>query len=115
VAVSPAPTRDTRLYPRIPLEMVVTVSDAAKRVRKPIRLSSVDLSGGGTFLRADILFEVGEVLVLEFQLPDGHLIRTRGRVVRVSRGGPKLQPPGMGIEFIDLPAEDRAAIETRSS
>jgi uncharacterized protein (TIGR02266 family) len=114
--VSPGPVRrDTRLYARVPLEIVVTVSDAAKRVRKPIRLSSVDLSGGGTFLRADVLFEVGEVLLVEFQLPDGHQIRSQGRVVRVSRGGPKERPPGMGIEFVDLPAEDRAAIESRSS
>lgn len=107
--------RDTRLYTRVPLEVVVMVSDVAKRVRKAIRLSSVDLSGGGTFLRADVLFEVGEILLVEFQLPDGHQIRTQGRVVRVSRGGPKERPPGMGIEFLDLSAEDRAAIETRSS
>jgi len=114
VTTSPV-RRDTRLYARRPLEIVVTIADAAKRVRKPIRMSSVDLSGGGTFLRADVLFEVGEVFTIEFQLPDGHQIRTQGRVVRVSRGGPKERPPGMGIEFIDLRAEDRAAIETRSS
>jgi uncharacterized protein (TIGR02266 family) len=114
--VSPGPVRrDTRLFARLPLEIVVTVSDAAKRVRRPIRLSSVDLSGGGTFLRADVLFEVGEVLFVEFQLPDGHQVRTQGRVVRVSRGGAKERPAGMGIEFVDLPAEDRAAIESRSS
>ncbi len=107
--------RDTRLFARRPLEIVVTISDAAKRVRRPVRLSSVDLSGGGAFVRADVLFEVGEMLMLEFQLPDGHQIRTQGRVVRVSRGGPKERPAGMGIEFVDLRAEDRAAIETRSS
>ncbi len=108
--------RDTRVYARRPLEIVVTISDAARRVRRPIRLSSVDLSGGGAFVRADILFEVGEVLVLEFQLPDGHQVHTQGRVVRVSRGGGRSErPPGMGIEFVDLRAEDRAAIETRSS
>ncbi len=114
--MSPSPVRkDTRAYARRPVEIVVTLSDAAKRVRKPIRLSSVDLSGGGTFLRADVLFEVGEVLFIEFQLPDGHQIRAQGRVVRVSRGGQRERPPGMGIEFVDLSAEDRAAIETRSS
>ncbi len=114
--MSPGPVRrDTRLHARVPLEIVVTISDVAKRVRKPIRLSSVDLSGGGAFLRADVLFEVGEVLLVQFQLPDGHQIRGQGRVVRVSRGGPKERPAGMGIEFVDLPAEDRAAIEARSS
>ena len=114
--MSPGPVRrDTRVHARMPLEVVVMVSDVTRRVRKPIRLSSVDLSGGGAFVRADVLFEVGEMLHLEFQLPDGHQIRTQGRVVRVSRGGPQEKPPGMGIEFVDLPAEDRAAIETRST
>ena len=102
--------RDTRKYPRVDLEVPVLVSDAAKKVRKPIRFSSADVSGGGAFLRSDLLFEVGEVLHLEFDLPDGRHIGTDGRVVRVARGGQKDKHPGMGLEFVDLSPDDRAAI-----
>ena len=102
--------RDTRKHPRYNLEVPVMISDAAKRVRKPIRFSSGDISGGGAFLRSDLLFEVGEMLVMEFDLPGGRHIRTQGRVVRVARGGAKDRFPGMGLEFIDLSPDDRAAI-----
>ena len=64
----------------------------------------------GAFLRSDLLFEVGEMLVMEFDLPGGRHIRTQGRVVRVARGGAKDRFPGMGLEFIDLSPDDRAAI-----
>jgi c-di-GMP-binding flagellar brake protein YcgR len=102
--------RDTRKYPRTELEVPVMVSDVAKKVRKPIRFSSADVSGGGAFLRSDLLFEVGELLHLEFDLPGGHHIGTDGRVVRVARGGQKDKYPGMGLEFVDISPDDRAAI-----
>jgi uncharacterized protein (TIGR02266 family) len=113
--VTPPVRRDTRQHPRVELEVAVLVSDAAKRVRKPIRFSSTDVSSGGTFLRADVLFEVGEVLLIEFDLPGGRRIRVQGRVVRVARGGQKDRFPGMGLEFLDLSAGDRAAINARVS
>jgi len=81
--------RDTRRDPRVGLEVAVLVSDAAKKVRKPIRFSTTDVSCGGTFLRADVLFEVGEVLLIEFDLPGGRRIRAQGRVVRVLGKGRK--------------------------
>ena len=102
--------RDTRKHPRYNIEVPVMISDAAKRVRKPIRFSSGDISGGGAFLRSDLLFEVGEMLMIEFDLPNGHHIRTQGRVVRVARGGVKDKYPGMGLEFVDISSDDRAAI-----
>ena len=40
----------------------------------------------------------------------GRHIRTQGRVVRVARGRAKDRFPGMGLEFIDLSPDDRAAI-----
>lgn len=102
--------RDTRKYPRRDLEVPVMVSDAARRVRKPIRFSSADVSGGGAFLRSDLLFEVGELLNVEFDLPGGRHIRAQSRVVRVARGGEKDKYPGMGLEFLDLSPDDRAAL-----
>ena len=56
-------------------------------------------------------FEIGEVLNLTIQLPDSRQVVARGRVVRVSRGATAEQPPGMGIEFVDLSPVDRAAVE----
>ncbi|HVZ86410.1 MAG TPA: PilZ domain-containing protein [Polyangia bacterium] len=114
--MSPSPVRrDTRQHARVDLEVMVSVFDTAQRWRKPIRFPSTDLSSGGAFLRADVLFEVGEVLLVEFKLPNGRQIRAQGRVVRVTRGGIKDRVAGMGIEFLDLSADDRAAIDTRSS
>jgi hypothetical protein len=115
--VSRSPVRkDTRKHARGSLAVPVTVSDAASKARVGIRFDSADVSGGGAFLRADMLLEVGELLLLQFSLPNGRVIRARGRVVRVSRGAQdgsdgKDRIAGMGIEFVDLPAEDRAAID----
>jgi uncharacterized protein (TIGR02266 family) len=81
-----------------------------------IRLDTEDLSIGGAFLAADLLFEVGEVLSLSFSLPGSErLIRARGRIAWVSRGESGTKPPGMGLEFLDLSDDDRAAIEAALS
>jgi len=108
--------RDTRREPRAALEMPVVVSDAANRVRGGIRFQSADISTGGAFLRSDLLFEVGELLTLQFQVGTGAAVRdvrARGRVVRVARDPAKDPVPGMGVEFVDLSADDRAEIEAR--
>lgn len=105
--------KDTRKHTRSTLEVPVVVSDATNRVRGGIRFESADVSGGGAFLRSDLLFEIGELLTLEFDLPGGRHVKARGRVVRVSRDGSKDKYPGMGVEFVDLAPEDRAAIEER--
>ena len=44
-------------------------------------------------------------------VPPGRIIRAKGRVVRVSRDNGQDRFPGMGLEFVDLPPEDRVAIE----
>jgi Tfp pilus assembly protein PilZ len=112
--VSRSPVRkDTRRHARGTLELPVSVSDAASQVRVGIRFNSADVSGGGAFLRSDLLFEVGEMLLLEFALPDGRAIRVRGRVVRASRESGNDRMPGMGVEFTDLSADDRDAIEAQ--
>jgi uncharacterized protein (TIGR02266 family) len=106
--------RDARQQTRSSLELPVLVSDASNRVQGGIRFDPADVSTGGAFLRSDLLFEVGELLTLQFQLPDGGpTIRAQGRVVRVSREVSKDHVPGMGVEFVDLSPDDRAAIEQR--
>jgi c-di-GMP-binding flagellar brake protein YcgR len=119
--VSRNPVRhDTRKHARATLELPVVVTDAANRARGAIRFASADVSGGGAFLRSEMLFEIGELMMVEFDLPGGRHVRVRGRVVRVSHGTtPTGNPddegqdraPGMGVEFVDLSPEDRAAIE----
>ena len=90
------------------------VTDAARKVRKPIRFSSTDLSCGGAFLRADVLFEVGEVLLIEFDCRAApHSGPEPGRARRARHQKDKF--PGMGLEFLDLSADDRAAIHARIS
>jgi Tfp pilus assembly protein PilZ len=93
------------------------VTDAASppgsegRVAAGIRFSAADLSQSGAFLRSSLLFEVGEELDLEINLPSGEPVKVRGRVVRVSRardGDPRTA--GMGIEFLDLADSDRQLV-----
>jgi Tfp pilus assembly protein PilZ len=93
----------------------VLVSDVASKARVGIRFDSADVSGGGAFLRSDMLFEVGEILLLQFSLPDGRPIRVRGRVVRATRevDQGRDRHAGMGVEFVGLSAEDREAIDAQ--
>ena len=107
--------RDTRRHTRSSLVLPVLVSDAASKARTGIRFDSADVSGGGAFLRSDILFEVGELLLLQFSLPDGRPIRARGRVVRTTREVDEAREriAGMGVEFVDLAPEDRDAIDAQ--
>lgn len=109
-----AARHDTRKDERSVLELPVVVSDTSNRVEGGIRFESADVSIGGAFLRTDLLFEIGELVTLQFQLPQaGRVIRTEGRVVRVSQDLSKDPAPGMGVEFVNLSADDRAAIEAR--
>jgi hypothetical protein len=101
--------------------VVVTGAGRPRRARSGIRFASADVSGGGAFLRSDYLLEIGELLTLEFDLPGGHHVSARGRVVRTAGGRPRNGSAssghdphaGIGVEFIDLSPEDRAAIEER--
>jgi len=107
--------RDTRRHTRSTLVLPVIVSDAASKAKVGIRFDSADVSGGGAFLRSDMLFEVGEHLMLQFSLPDGRPIRALGRIVRATRevDADKERFAGMGVEFVDLAPEDRDAIEAQ--
>ncbi|HET6149468.1 MAG TPA: PilZ domain-containing protein [Polyangia bacterium] len=106
-------SRDARKQVRAVLELPVVVSDPSNPVRDGIRFEDADVSTGGAFLRTDLLFEVGARLTLQFQLPHGGPgVRAAGRVSRVSRGQSR-EVAGMGVEFVDLRPEDRAAIEER--
>jgi len=70
-----------------------------------------DLSEGGIFLATYDLRPIGDLVDLRFTLPGGHEIRTTGvvRWQRTSSGGDQ-EWSGMGVEFLALSPEDRAAI-----
>jgi hypothetical protein len=109
--VTGAPGRgNLRKHARSPVELPITVSDAANRVEGHIEFNTQDLSVGGAFIRSDLLFEVGEELQLDFALPDGQIVRARGKVVRVARDSGDDVIPGMGIMFVALAEGDREAI-----
>jgi hypothetical protein len=97
-----------RQYDRKPAQLSITVSLANRAGIGNIHLDSTDISGGGVFLRSDLLFEVGDLLNLEIPLPAGPLAAT-ARVVRVSRG--RDAAAGMGIELTSLTPEERHLIQ----
>jgi uncharacterized protein (TIGR02266 family) len=105
------PILDQRRHERRKLKVEIQVGDGS--AGGELCFDSRDVSEGGVFLRSDLLLEVGETFFLTFVLPGAEVaVRTRGRVTRVSRGsqggGPD-DPPGMGVQFLDLsPAEKEA-------
>jgi hypothetical protein len=103
--------RDMRRHERKPLVLACRVRARHNQVDGGIELDSADLSEGGAFLRADLLFEVGEALDLEIPLPTGAVLKAGGRVVRVARGRAPSLVAGMGIEFTGLSPEDRRLIQ----
>jgi uncharacterized protein (TIGR02266 family) len=100
-----------RRYDRKPVALPFRVRAATNPVDGSIRLDSTDLSEGGAFLRADLLFEIGDVLNLEIPLPSGEVLKATGRVARVARKPDPAVPAGMGIEFTGLSPEDRRLIQ----
>ena len=99
-----------RRYTRKPLE--VDFSGKEGEASGHLLFGAKDVSPGGAFLKADLLFEEGEVLSLEFQLPGRPgALRTTARVVRVNRFPAEGEDAGMGVQFVGLSPEDLAALE----
>jgi uncharacterized protein (TIGR02266 family) len=74
--------------------------------------ATFNLSAWGVFIRTAVPFNTGEEVVLRFQLPEREQpIRTTGRVVWANSDPNKWGGMGMGIQFLDLGAEEREAIE----
>jgi c-di-GMP-binding flagellar brake protein YcgR len=99
-----------RKHARAAVELPITVGDAHNQVKGQIQFDTQDLSAGGAFIRSDLLFEVGEELGCEIQLPQGPLVKARAKVVRVVRDSGDDAMPGMGIAFLQLSDADREAI-----
>jgi uncharacterized protein (TIGR02266 family) len=70
-----------------------------------------DINEGGLFIETEKPHQAGTEVSMQFHLPgSGEILRTIGRVVRVSTGGIEM-PAGMGIEFDELTADDRVKID----
>jgi uncharacterized protein (TIGR02266 family) len=76
-----------------------------------LTFTSEDLSTGGAFLKSDLLLEQGEALSLFFELPEGKTsIQAQARVAWVRRFPEPGQIAGMGVEFVGMRDEERAAL-----
>jgi uncharacterized protein (TIGR02266 family) len=74
--------------------------------------ASFNLSSWGVFIKTGTPLGSGENVVLRFRLPErSQPIRAMGRVVWVNTDPAKWGGAGMGIQFLDLRAEDRDTIE----
>lgn len=75
---------------------------------------SFNLSGGGLFLCTDQPMPVGDRLRVRFTLPGGDTpFDAIAQVAWLSHARPgNPYPPGMGVQFIELPLEARDAIAT---
>jgi uncharacterized protein (TIGR02266 family) len=70
-----------------------------------------DINEGGLFIETEKPHQTGTEVSMQFHLPgNNEVLRTIGRVVRVSSGDVGA-PAGMGIEFDELTSDDRAKID----
>jgi uncharacterized protein (TIGR02266 family) len=73
---------------------------------------SGDLSQGGAFLRSDLLLEQGERFSLSLSVPGlPKPVTTQAKVAWVRRFPAQGEAAGMGVQFVDMRDEDRAALE----
>jgi uncharacterized protein (TIGR02266 family) len=73
-----------------------------------------DVSEGGLFIATYDYRPIGSPLSINFTLPDGHLVSADGIVRWIreyNRTAPNMQP-GMGVQFTQLRAEDKSAINS---
>jgi hypothetical protein len=73
--------------------------------------AGAEISGSGIYLRHPEPLDVGTMITLRIQIPGDKAFTVLGRVVRaIKTAFGSLAHAGMGIHFIDIPAEGRAAI-----
>jgi uncharacterized protein (TIGR02266 family) len=75
---------------------------------------AINLSSGGIFIETNKVLPQNEQLIVEFMLPNkDYIVSCKSRVAWTNephrRRSPEL-PPGMGIQFVDLPMEEASHI-----
>jgi len=100
---------ERRTHPRAVLR--VTVSGTGKTFT--FTEFTYDVSEGGIFVETENPLMIGTQLELEFGLPEtSETIRARGKVVRVNPVEIPAKPPGMAIQFVEIPPGDAARIKS---
>lgn len=100
---------EQRRFPRKQINVEFRVREVARIGR--LSFDTVDLSVGGAFLESEVLFEEGEPLELELQIPGtASTLRARARVAWIRRIDPD-GATGMGVQFEEMSAADRQEIE----
>jgi Tfp pilus assembly protein PilZ len=94
-----------RQFPRKSLQVEIHASHAQGLGH--LIFESLDLSGGGVFLKCDLLLEVGDRLALEFQLSSGTVFESKAIVAWVRRFPKSNEAAGMGVAFHDMSATQR--------
>ncbi len=102
--LSPERRGGPRLNVEVPIEY--------QSLRSFQKSATFSLSARGVFIRTAVPFDVGERVILRFQLPGQETsVKVVGQVVWRNADPSKRGGMGMGIQFLDLAAADRAAIE----
>jgi uncharacterized protein (TIGR02266 family) len=98
-----------RINPRFAVDLDVTMSSEHNFYAG----FAENISSGGLFIATHVLKPTGEKLEISVNLPDKPKpIRCAGEVRWVREYSERSNvPPGLGIRFIGLPAEDAEAIE----
>ena len=89
---------------RIPVDFPASFSHETKDYEGRVLHLSVD----GALLKSSALINSGEIVELTFELPEQE-VRAKARIIWSK---PIESTFGMGVFFEDIPAEDKAAIET---
>ena len=115
---------DMREHSRSAVELTVVISDAVNRVTARLRRNAAEASGDQAspafpallafhaFLRSDLLFEVGEVLNLNIEVPEGRALSASCRIEGISRGTAGEAENGMAAALVDLSPTSRSVLES---
>ena len=99
--------RGRRTDPRAGVALPVEYEDAGGVAAA----ETVNLSADGMFIKTPNPPAVGTILLLRFAVPGSQTWQCSARVVLTWRAAAQHRsPPGMGLQFLDLPPEARAAI-----
>jgi len=94
--------RKQQIAPRATVALAVTYEHGA-RVGTG---ETLNLSQDGMFIKTPFPADVGALLLVKFALPGARPWQCTARVVWISRPGEEhAYPPGMAIQFLDLPSE----------
>lgn len=101
------PETSKREHPRRPFRITIRYFEW----NVPHDAVALEIGGGGIFVESREPAPEGSLLTLRIALPVGRRFTVLGRVVRTVHGSwARLRRTGMGIQFVDLGAEDRRAL-----